>query len=399
MADRFRELEQPQTKRFKDVVLLATVTSFEAHHHASRRQLRQFTELFEALFPASTEEARRQAVAALSRCPHVPVEVARFIVRQPIGIAALYLSRSSTLDEDLLLDVVREGTDAHVNALARRDDLPPAVVDALVARHRNSLAGPAPEPVQQKYEAFSSENEDPERRSDTVRTTSTLEMPPLGPVNELSDADATPVPPSAWLQMHPQEIPSPKSPDLAENLRQELKRMVMPGRKPAAQIQPPAPAPALSRLRPTSAVHAGLMVRFARSVEAPLFTSVLADALSASRALATRILLDTTGQQLAETLLALGLPKMNTAYILQQFYPHLSRLTDGVSDAVRLTESVDPAHARARLVAWQRLERATPPQPTFEPIHAPARKPDPRSGTAQNAVHQIADMQRVVSKR
>ena len=361
MADRFRELEQPQTKRFKDVVLLATVTSFEAHHHASRRQLRQFTELFEALFPASTEEARRQAVAALSRCPHVPIEVARFIVRQPISIAALYLSRSSTLDEDLLLDVVREGTDAHVNALSRRDDLPPAVVDALVVRHRNSLAGPTPQ--------------------------TSLLMP----VDEPSIADVPLAPHAAWLQLPDQEeSPSPKSPDLAESLRQELKRMVMPGRKPAAQIQPPTQP----NLRPTSAVHAGLMVRFARSVEAPLFASVLADALSASRALATRILLDTTGQQLAETLLALGLPKMNTAYILQQFYPHLSRPTNGVSDAVHLLNAADPAHARARLVAWQRLERAT----THDPIHAPTRKPDPRTNTAQNLLRQNGDMQRAVSK-
>ncbi|MBN9269148.1 MAG: hypothetical protein J0J15_02670, partial [Mesorhizobium sp.] len=70
---------------------MATVSSFESLRFPSRSDLVQFGELFEQLYAASSDEARRQAVAALSRCPQVPQETALFIARQPIGIAAIFL--------------------------------------------------------------------------------------------------------------------------------------------------------------------------------------------------------------------------------------------------------------------------------------------------------------------
>lgn len=61
------------------MVLMATVTNFESVSHPSKTDLRQFAELFMPLFNASTEEAKREAIAALSQHPSVPSAVAFFI--------------------------------------------------------------------------------------------------------------------------------------------------------------------------------------------------------------------------------------------------------------------------------------------------------------------------------
>jgi uncharacterized protein (DUF2336 family) len=46
---------------------MATVSSFEGLQPPTRSELRQFAELFTPLFTASSDEAKRQAVAAASR--------------------------------------------------------------------------------------------------------------------------------------------------------------------------------------------------------------------------------------------------------------------------------------------------------------------------------------------
>ena len=79
MSEQFRELERPAGARNKDVVLMATVTSFQALSFPGKWELRQFAELFQPLFAGSSMEARREAVAALSQCPNVPGAVALFI--------------------------------------------------------------------------------------------------------------------------------------------------------------------------------------------------------------------------------------------------------------------------------------------------------------------------------
>ena len=84
---------------------MATVSSFESLRFPSKSDLAQFGELFEQLYAASTEEARRQAVAALSRCPQVPEETALFIARQPINTAAIFLMGSKALGDVTLMRV------------------------------------------------------------------------------------------------------------------------------------------------------------------------------------------------------------------------------------------------------------------------------------------------------
>ncbi|HAU75867.1 MAG TPA: hypothetical protein DCW88_10150, partial [Agrobacterium sp.] len=118
------------------MVLMATVTNFENVPLPSKTDLRQFAELFMPLFNASTDEAKREAIAALSQHPNVPSAVAFFIACQPISLAAPFLIASKCLDDDTLITIARTQGAAHARAIVRREDLSPTVIDALVGlRH------------------------------------------------------------------------------------------------------------------------------------------------------------------------------------------------------------------------------------------------------------------------
>ncbi len=122
--------------RTKDVVLMATVSSFESMGQPGRHELRQFAELFEPVFKASSLEARRNAVAALSRCIVLPEAVSWFLASQSIDLAAIFLTRSPAIDDNMLIAVARSHGAEHARAIARRENLSVKVVDALVSLHQ-----------------------------------------------------------------------------------------------------------------------------------------------------------------------------------------------------------------------------------------------------------------------
>ena len=93
--------------RTKDVVLMATVSSFEVMGQPGRHELRQFAELFEPVFRASSLEARRNAVAALARCAVLPDAVSWFLASQPVELAAIFLTRSPAIDDNMLIAIAR----------------------------------------------------------------------------------------------------------------------------------------------------------------------------------------------------------------------------------------------------------------------------------------------------
>lgn len=300
--------------RKKDVVLMATVTSFEAMPHPSRSELRQFAELFEPLFHASSDEARRQAVAALSQCPQVPPAVALFIGCQPIGIAAPFLTRSPALDDETLITIARTQGAAHTRAIVRREGLSPAVIDALVGL----------------------------RQFDTVRgnETASVHRPIEAP---LSGAPAT-------RASHPAPAESFTANEREENLRRQLKELVRHlYRHDGDRLG----------LRTLSEMQDALLVRFARERAAVDFATTLADALTSSRSLAERILLDLSGHQLATTLTGLGMSPADAAFVLCRFYPHLAATDGGKDAATELVASLDTAECDARVEAWRRADEYT----------------------------------------
>jgi len=130
--------------RTKDVVLMATVSSYEGMSQPGRHELKQFSELFEPLYKASSPEARRNAVAALARSPVLPQAVALFVGSQPIEIAALFLTRSPAIDDETLISIARRQGPAHARAIAARENLSVKVVDALVSLHHGNTGTRTP---------------------------------------------------------------------------------------------------------------------------------------------------------------------------------------------------------------------------------------------------------------
>jgi uncharacterized protein (DUF2336 family) len=281
---------------------MATVTSFEGVAHPTKSELRQFAELFMPLFSASTPEAKRDAIAALSQHPNVPSAVAFFIASQPISLSAPFLISSKCLNDETLIAVARTQGSAHARAIVRRDDLSPTVVDALVGlRHsRATTSRPA---------------------SDTA---------PEAPVDTTPQLDA--------------------ARSREEALRQQLRNLARQQRRPDSDHL---------GLRRLTEVQEALLVRFAREKDARQFSTALSDCLSASHWLSERILLDISGQQLATTLTGLAMDFAESAFVLEAFYPHL-KVSDGdMTRAEAMLDKLEPAQCEERIESWRRADRYT----------------------------------------
>ncbi|WP_183822541.1 DUF2336 domain-containing protein [Rhizobium sp. BK377] len=322
MRDRFRDLEGPMAVRKKDVVLMATVSSFENLSYPTRSELRQFAELFMPLFQASSEEARRQAVAALSQCENMPAAVALFIGNQPIEVSAPFLTASKAISDDTLITIARTQGAAHLKAIVSRDSLSPAVIDALVALRQAELRPVAAAPAEQPA----------------------MPLSPMPAPPEVNREEARRLADEAALR---ERIRS-----LAGHLRRNDEDRL--------------------GLRSLSDIQEALLVRFARSREATHFATALADALSASRWLAERIMLDLSGQQLAITLTSLGMNFLDSVFVLEKLYPHLAEVQHNVSRAFLVLDALDPEECHARVEAWCRADSYT-----YNPVKPAAAQPVP----------------------
>ncbi|WP_348644567.1 DUF2336 domain-containing protein [Rhizobium sp. AQ_MP] len=340
MSEQFRELEKPAGARNKDVVLMATVTSFQALSFPGKSELRQFAELFLPLFAGSSMEARRDAVAALSQSPNLPLSVCAFIASQPIAIAAPFLASSPALSDDMLIMIARTQGADHARAIVKRERLSPTVIDALVSL-RHALP-PRPEKAR-GAEAKIELSQNAETKSETRPAVAASTFDRVMAELEMTDL------PAAILKAKPVHPPvQDKGRD--EALRQTIKRM-------AHQQRPPR-GDRLGR-RQATPVQTALLVRFARMHDGGLFATTLADMLSSSRWLAERILLDISGRQLATTLAGVAMEDEEAIFILEHIYPHLARREDGASRAENLLFGMDPDQAEDRIDSWVRADRYT----------------------------------------
>ena len=289
---------------------MATVTSFEGLQPPTRSELRQFAELFTPLFQASSLEAKRQAVAALSQCAQIPAAVALFVGCQPIDIAAPFLTSSPAIDDETLITIARTQGSAHMKAIVSRNALSPRVIDALVGLRQaeQRLAAPVE-----------------------------IEAPSITPA----------------------ERPSPTSLEEAEAAAQRANEEEMRNRIRELARHVGRPEGDRLGLRNLSPIQAALLVRFARNREAALFAKALADGLSASRWLAERIMLDISGQQLATTLISLGMDFRDAVFVLEKLYPHLAEPQHGVTRAWMVLDGLDPEECNARVEAWRRADNYT----------------------------------------
>jgi len=297
VSDRFRELETP-LMRMKDVVLMATVSSFENMAQPGRHEMKQFSELFEPVFKASRIEARRNAIAAISRCATVPEQVAWFIATQPIALAAIFITTSPALSDEMLIRIARTQGPLHAKAVAARENLSVKVVDALVSLHT-------------ALEKHRGEDE-------------------AGP----RDAESALMEEQGFVVTR------------EELLRQQLKSLVH--RDTLARDAETAES--------VDDTRTSLLIRFARLKEGRSFSFTLADALGSSRWLSERIMLDLSGQQLATALFALGIDDADGMFILTQFYPHLNETVGRQTRVVTLWSGLDLDRCEDKMRAWLRAD-------------------------------------------
>lgn len=284
--------------RMKDVVLMATVSTFESMPQPGRHEQKQFSELFEPIFKASGAEARRNAIAALSRCHSLPDQVAWFIATQPIAMAAIFITASPALSDAMLIELARTQGPGHARAVAARDNLSVKVVDALVSLHT-------------ALEKYATED-----------------------VIAPRDAESALFGEQGFAMTREEQV------------RQQLKALVQ--RDTLVRAAETADA--------YEDMSINLLVRFARLREARQFSHALADALGSSRWLSERIMLDVSGQQLGTALMALGVEPADGQFVLAQLYPHLNAQADGKRRAQILWEGLDPERCDERMLAWLRAD-------------------------------------------
>lgn len=284
--------------RMKDVVLMATVSSFENMAQPGRHEQKQFSELFEPVFKASRIEARRNAIAAISRCATVPEQVAWFIATQPIALAAIFITTSPAISDEMLIQIARTQGPLHAKAVAARENLSVKVVDALVSLHSTL---------------------DKHRSEDKAAP---------------RDAESALIEEQGFVVSR------------EELLRQQLKALVHRDTLAREAEMPES----------VEDTRTSLLIRFARLKEGRSFSFALADALGSSRWLSERIMLDLSGQQLATALMALGLDEADACFMLTQFYPHLKETDGAASRAVALWSGLDPERCDDRMRAWLRAD-------------------------------------------
>ncbi|WP_410010933.1 DUF2336 domain-containing protein [Rhizobium sp. NRK18] len=315
--------------RRKDVVLMATVTSFESLKQPTRTELQQFAELFTPFFHASSEETRRQAIAALSQCEHVPQAVALFIGSQPISLAAPFLTSSPAIHDDTLIMIARTQGGAHARAIVRRENLSPRVVDALVGLRHTEPRG--------------------EQTGRGMPHPATAAKPQATEASRPATTQTETVPTAAAT------VPAAEDEEILrlareEALREQLKQLARHMARPETDRL---------GLRTISDMQAALLVRFARNMEAGHFATTLSDTLTSSRWLAERIMLDISGHQLATTLIGVGMAEDDIRMILTALYPHLSEQRDGKTMADILVGELDPWDSLERVETWCRADRYT----------------------------------------
>lgn len=455
---------------------MATVSSFEGLQPPTRSELRQFAELFTPLFVASSEDAKRQAVAALSQCAAIPQAVALFIGCQPIAISAPFLISSPAIDDDTLITVARTQGVEHMRAIVSRDALSPRVIDVLVGlRHAApkrqvetiepaptvdraevaealaSAAMPFVAPASQERPAAVAETASVRveisepvtveavapvvAEATAVVNTVVVAAPEAAPlVTEIvseatekaslvtetvsvvaatsvavevqtvaieTDAEVVVV---ETIAVHPAE--PTQTADVLPAAAEQLSARSIASPAPAETAATPATGGAreeevrdtlrgLARhlgrddndrlgLRTLSTLQSALLVRFARSREAVAFATALADTLSASRWLAERIMLDTSGQQMATTLTSIGMDFSDAVFVLEKLYPHLAEAQHSVTRAWMVLDALDPGECRDRVEAWRRADSYT-----YLPEQAPAAPhPVTQQTSHARAVHQ-----------
>jgi len=325
----YRELEKPDRSERLDLVLYATVSSFESLPQPTRNDIHQFECLFLPLFDGASQSARRHAGAVLSRISFVPDGVIRRIIEAPIPISAPFIAHAPSFSECHAMELIAGGDRIKARVIARRETLSRKVVAALRSLQDEQIE----RRLNQRHAPL----------SQAVRTA----LPLLGHENTLAE-------------------PAP-APRTAETVREELRSLILgrserPPVNASGQTNPPEQTNEQTK-RPDAKIHILLkdrrrLVRFAENGEIQYFMTALADALGCSYRLAERIMFDISGRDLAMTLLASGVPEKELTLMLHAFFPYLARNSAGRSLATKMLDGLNRVEAHRKLTFWLHMDRS-----------------------------------------
>ncbi|MCR9139037.1 MAG: hypothetical protein NXI27_23750 [Alphaproteobacteria bacterium] len=293
--DRFRDLERAGQSARKDASLLAAIAGFEALHHPTSVDRRQFSDLFLALFPHTQDETKRTAAAALSRLPDVPESVSATIAEQPVRVAAPFLALSDCASDTVLLTVIARHGVGHGRAISRRKALSEPVITALVSL-------------------------------DDIAIMRSLRVRGTVPTDDGERIDRKPE-----LRARNEEALRTRLKGMALDIRQS---------KPNAVDQ--------------KDTLGKLLVMQAASPNRLRFADCLALALRSNASLTDRIMLDISGRQLAVALRSLPVSDQHAVAVLEGVFPHLQSELDGVSHSRMVLESCDQTESIRKVDAWRR---------------------------------------------
>ena len=329
--DRFRDLEGAGDTGRKDVALLAAIAGFEGLKHPTAHDIRQFSNLFIGLYTLTSEDTRRTAAAALSRIHGLPQEVAMIVADQPIRISAPFLALSPSISDPVLLQTISRHGGAHARAISRRDTLTPRVKEALTELDDAAVA-----------------------RSMRLRHDRGARVPALSPealAKRRQDDDA---------------------------LRNRIKDMAL------ARIRRSENAESIPV--ETGRPDISQLVKFAKASQSERFSKLLARALGSDLDLAERILLDSSGTQLAMALQTLNLSDTEILRVLVGIYPPLGEYSGDDQHATLVLKSFSRAQSARKVAAWVRANavESRDDRAVYEPQNSNATQ---RTGRSQTGLH------------
>lgn len=310
----FRQIAARSLPARTDRLFRAAVSAYCALPRPSRRETAQLEDLALPLFDSVSAESRRYVAAVLSELPNPPKTLVRRLCEEPVDVAAPLLIRSPALaDIDLLGVISRHGL-PHARAIARRNQLNPALASLIRALER-----PAPAAVEAPPATVQAEPELPPEKQTTAMADETLS---------------------------PEPSASP-APNPAEAVRSRLRSMMLPAGDPAPRSAQPAdersPRPSTyGRLRAT-----------ALTGNPAFFQTALADALGIGLRQARAIVGATGYSELVYALRALDIDTEGALLIVLATYPSLFGHAESVRLFVERFELCHREKARDRLRGWR----------------------------------------------
>lgn len=312
----FRSLEKAGGLAEFDTIVAAAVASYGALRHASETKARDFANLVLPVWDKLKPETRRALGAALCHSANVPRGIVEKLLAEPIEIAAPFLLSSPVLTEEDRRHLA-DSRDSRLRRLARetasaRAPATKAPSPDAVATEPAKLAEPAPERV------------------------------------ATDDAQTRPA-------------PTPYQPGMAaEAVRDALRRLVQPGRKPVAR-----------RLAPADLLDAAVEGDIAATL------ATLATIAGLDESTLKLIADDETGERLAVALRAIGMRDADALTVMMMLKPKIGLDVTAFDLMTRYYRSLKREDCEM-LLGLRRQVKAPTLEPMFDDIERMER-PAPRA--------------------